>query len=116
MSEEEKDIKELKAVFDTISSFLKGLAPTIKEILDVVLSTINGSTLGKDAGEFYKGLISAGVDKEKATKMTEEYIKNKMAILQIIPELIKTKKFPNLEVEKEEKKLPKEEESSKEKD
>jgi len=89
--EEKEDVEELKEVLDTISSFLKDLAPTIREMIKSVVGSLDGASLGEEAAEFYKSLIEAGMSREKAAELTEEFVKRKMAVIEVIPSIISKK-------------------------
>ncbi|HDJ89632.1 MAG TPA: hypothetical protein ENG40_02945 [Thermoprotei archaeon] len=103
----EEDIEELKEVLSTVSVFLKDLAPTITEIMNAVLGSIDGGKLGKEAGEFYKNLIEAGINAEEASKLTEKFIEQKLTILQLLPQIMQSKTFKRKGIEE---KITKEEE------
>ncbi len=98
---EEEDIEELREVFSAISSFLKDLAPTISEIMNSIIGSLDGAKLGEEAGKFYKNLIEAGIDQEKAVKLTEKFVEQKLAVIQLIPKMIK----PQMIKEKEEREI-----------
>lgn len=81
--EEERDVEELKEVLKAVSEFLKELSPTLKGILETILGTLRGDALGKETGEFYKSLIEAGMKEEVATRLAEEFLRNKMAMVNV---------------------------------
>lgn len=89
-TEEEREVEELREVLRAVSDFLKELSPTIKELIDTVLGSLRGDALGKEVGMFYKSLIEAGIKEETATKMTEEFLRRKMEMVnvaEILPRL-----------------------------
>jgi len=81
--ERDEDIEELRAVFSAITDFIKELFPQIKELINSVAGSLEGGKLGKEAGEFYKGLVEAGMDPQRATQLTEEFVRKKLDILDI---------------------------------
>ncbi|MCD6562963.1 MAG: hypothetical protein J7K23_03470 [Thermoproteales archaeon] len=95
---EEEDIEELKEVFGAISAFLKDLAPTISEIMSSIIGSLDGAKLGEEAGKFYKGLVDAGIDPKEATRLTEKFVEQKLAIIQLLPQIIKPKLMKNKEI------------------
>jgi hypothetical protein len=107
---EEREVEELREVLRAISDFLKELSPTIKELIDTVLGSLRGDALGKEVGMFYKSLIEAGIKEETATKMTEEFLRRKMEMVnvaEILPTLSQI--APRKQVEVVEKKTSEEE-------
>ena len=68
---EKEDVEELKEVLGVISKEVPGL---IKGIIGTVFSEEAGRDMGKAAAAFYKQLKDAGMPKETAVKMTENYV------------------------------------------
>jgi hypothetical protein len=82
-TEEERDVEELREVLKAISEFLKELSPTLKDLIETILGSLRGDALGKEVGMFYKSLIEAGIKEETATKMTEEFLRSKMEMVNV---------------------------------
>jgi hypothetical protein len=109
-TEEEREVEELREVLRAVSDFLKELSPTIKQLIDTILGSLSGENLGKEVGTFYKSLIEAGIKEETATKMTEEFLRRKMEMVnvaEILPRL--SQMAPRKQVEVVEKKTSEEE-------
>ena len=94
-----EDVEELRAVFSVITDFLKELFPQIKEIINTFVGSLDGAKLGREAGEFYKGLVDAGMDPTKATELTEEFVRKKLSVLDVVKML--PSMIPKKRVEKE---------------
>jgi hypothetical protein len=82
-TEEERDVEELREVLKAVSEFLKELSPTLKDLIETILGSLRGDTLGKEVGMFYKSLIEAGIKEETATKMAEEFLRSKMEMVNV---------------------------------
>jgi len=114
-TEEERDVEELREVLKAVSEFLKELSPTLKDLIETILGSLRGDALGKEVGVFYRSLIEAGIKEETATKMTEEFLRRKMEMVnvaEILPKL--SQMAPRKQVEVVEKKTA-EKESAEEK-
>ncbi len=96
---EKKDVEELREVFSAINVFLKELSPTLKELLETIMGVMDGARLGREVGEFYRSLVEAGVDKEQASKLTEEFLRNRMAVTRLVSEFVKPRLAREVEVE-----------------
>ena len=80
---EVSEAEEIRAILGAVSDFLKELTPTIKELIGAVFGSLEGGALGREAGEFYKNLVEAGIDSAKATELTEIFIRKKMELFDI---------------------------------
>lgn len=58
-------------MMDMVSAKLPGL---IREIQSVLFSEEGATTMSKAVGTFYKNLIDAGMEKEDAMRLTQEYM------------------------------------------
>lgn len=83
------DVEELRAVLGAVSEFLKDLTPMLKNLLETLFSSLKGEELGKETGLFYKNLIDAGIDKDTATHLTEQFLRTKMDQLGAITNVVK---------------------------
>ncbi len=66
----------------------KELSGPIKEMIDHVLSRMNGEALGEDVARFYKSLVSNSVPEELAEKMTMKYLGGKLSVFAKIADKI----------------------------
>jgi len=87
---EDKDIEELKIVLDTITPFLEKVKNMIKEILDMIISGINGEKLGREVASLYQQLKQAGLPDEVVNEMVKDFYKKKLESLPSLNDLIKT--------------------------
>lgn len=87
---EDKDIEELKIVLDTITPFLEKVKNMIKEILDMIMSGINGEKLGREVASLYQQLKQAGLPDEIVNEMVKDFYKKKLESLPSLNDLIKT--------------------------
>ena len=83
-----RDAMELKAVLDTISSFLSSLAPMIREILDTIFEQFSGERIGKDVATLYKNLKEAGIDDEAAKEMAVKYFEERASLMRLLREIL----------------------------
>lgn len=84
---EEKDVKELEAVFDAITKFIKDIQQPLRELFETLLSPIRGDIFGKELASFYNNLREGGVPEEMAQKMTMEYFEKRIRILDTLGSL-----------------------------
>lgn len=105
---EKSDAEELREVLKAVSEFLKELSPTLKDLVNAVLGALNGETLGREVGAFYRSLLEAGVKEETATWLAEVFIKRKMELAAQLVQYARQVHVPRKEVEVVEKKAPEE--------
>ncbi|NLM52391.1 MAG: hypothetical protein GX197_06180 [Firmicutes bacterium] len=72
MSNHDIPVKELTEMLEMATEKVPKL---INAVLQSVYSQETGAEMGKAAGAFYKELIAAGVPKEDALTMTQDYLK-----------------------------------------
>lgn len=82
-------MEELRAVLSAVSEFLKDLTPMLKNLLETFFGSLKGEELGREAGLFYKNLVEAGIDKDKAVHLTEQFLRTKMDQLSAVANLLK---------------------------
>ncbi len=71
MSNNDIPVKEIGEMLDMVSSKLPDL---IKEIQSVFFSEEGAEKMSKAVGSFYKNLVDAGMDKNDAMHLTQEYM------------------------------------------
>ena len=71
MSNNDIPVKEIGEMMDMVSAKLPGL---IREIQSVLFSEEGATTMSKAVVTFYKNLIDAGMEKEDAMRLTQEYM------------------------------------------
>lgn len=97
------EVEELRGVLSAVSEFLKDFIPMLKDLLETFFGSLKGEELGREAGLFYKNLVEAGVDKDKAAQLTEQFLRTKMDQLSAIVNLLKA--FPQAPLVKREKEV-----------
>lgn len=96
-NKKDKDIEELKAVFQAITDFINNLREPIKEFIQYMMQQLDGKRIGEEVGEFYNQLVMKGVPKELAAKMTEDYFRRRMELTVSIKDFLSmTKSFPGI--------------------
>jgi len=87
MSEEEKreekkrelsDVEEVEAIFKAISDFIASIKGPLKELVDTLMSSLDGSKLGEEVAALYKKLMDSGMPKEMVNEMVKIYFKHKL--------------------------------------
>lgn len=73
-----EDVRELREVLQTISSFLRDIKEPVNELLNILINALNGEKLGREVSAFYNMLLKNGVPEELARKMTEEFFRQKL--------------------------------------
>ena len=73
MSKDE-DIEEFKEVMNTLKETVSQL---IKSIVDTVYSSQNAEEFGKQVANFYKEMVNAGMNKEKAYELTKKFMESR---------------------------------------
>lgn len=75
---DKEDVEELKEVMETISQHLPAIMDSIfgplKSLLNDIYDPEKSEKLGKNVANFYKELISAGMEPDKAFELTREYM------------------------------------------
>jgi len=74
----ESDVEEVRLIFKAITEFLQSIREPIKDLINTLMSSLEGSKLGEDVGTFYKKLIDSGIPEELAESMTKDYLKHKL--------------------------------------
>ncbi len=78
MSNHDMGVKEIGEVLDMVSTKLPGL---IKQIYDTLFSEEGATSMSKAVGIFYKNLLEAGMDREDAMRLTQEYMSTLKSML-----------------------------------
>ena len=76
--DEEKDIEELKEVLNAVTDFVKGLKEPVKDVLEMVTSSLSGEKLGKEVSALYKSLKDSGIPEDMARNMVQEYFRKRL--------------------------------------
>lgn len=65
-------VKEIGQILNEVTDKVPKL---IGSILSSLYSAEAGKSMGEAVGNFYKELLSAGIDKDEALEMTKDYLK-----------------------------------------
>ncbi len=68
------DVKELKEVMKTLNETVPSL---ISGIVEAVYSAESSEKLAQSTAKFYKELVEAGMDKDQAFKLTQDFMKSR---------------------------------------
>jgi len=88
VSERVSEAEELKEVLSSITTFLKDLTGPLKELLDTLLTTVSGESVGKDVATFYRRLKEEGLPDDLVSELTKKYYEQRMAAGSVIQQLI----------------------------
>ncbi|MEB3859840.1 MAG: hypothetical protein LRS43_01365, partial [Desulfurococcales archaeon] len=83
-----EDVEELRGVLSAVSDFIASLKEPIKDLLSAIAGPIEGGKLGREVGDFYRGLKESGVPDDIALQMTREYFKRRLESLPSISSFI----------------------------
>jgi len=90
---DEEEIKELQQVLGTVSEHLPKIMDSIfgpiKELLNDVYDPEKAEKFGKNVANFYKELVSAGMDPDKAFELTKEYMESMNIIKTLVAAFMK---------------------------
>ena len=113
MSEEEvrkgkvmSDVEEVRGILSAVTEFIEKLKEPIKDLINLLMTALDGAKLGEDVGAFYSNLIKSGIPKELAQEMTKDYLKHRLesapslrSLTKIFSEVM-SKKKPRFEISK----------------
>lgn len=90
---DEEDIKELQQVLGTVSEHLPKIMDSIfgpiKDLLNDVYDPEKAEKFGKNVANFYKELVGAGMDPDKAFELTKEYMESMNIIKTLVAAFMK---------------------------
>lgn len=90
---DEEDIKELQQVLGTVSEHLPKIMDSIfgpiKELLNDVYDPEKAEKFSKNVANFYKELVGAGMDPDKAFELTKEYMESMNIIKTLVAAFMK---------------------------
>lgn len=90
---DEEDIKELQQVLGTVSEHLPKIMDSIfgpiKELLNDVYDPEKAEKFGKNVANFYKELVGAEMDPDKAFELTKEYMESMNIIKTLVAAFMK---------------------------
>ncbi|MFP3872098.1 MAG: hypothetical protein ACOC55_05055 [Candidatus Natronoplasma sp.] len=73
-TEDMDDVEELKGVMQTLNETVPSL---ISGIVEAIYNTEDSEKLAKSTANFYKELIEAGMDEDKAYQLTRDFMKSR---------------------------------------
>ncbi|ALV63379.1 hypothetical protein ADU37_CDS16800 [Thermococcus sp. 2319x1] len=90
---DEEDIKELQQVLGTVSEHLPKIMDSIfgpiKDLLNDAYDPERAEKFGKNVASFYKELVGAGMDPDKAFELTKEYMESMNVIKTLVAAFMK---------------------------
>ncbi|MCA6214068.1 hypothetical protein GQS78_07385 [Thermococcus bergensis] len=97
---DKEDVEEVQQLLGAVSEHLPKIMDSIfgpiKELLNDVYDPEKAEKFGKNVANFYKELVSAGMDPDKAFELTKEYMESMNVIKTIVGAFMK-EKIGNLE-------------------
>jgi len=90
--EDAEEVKEiLGAVSEHLPKIMDSIFGPIKDLLNEVYDPEKAEKLGKNVAHFYKELVEAGMDPDKAFELTKEYMDSVNVIKSIISAVMQSK-------------------------
>lgn len=84
------DASELMAVREMISAWLEKLGVVAKDIVNTVVSTLDGSKLGKEIVDLYNSLKSAGLPENLVVEIVRDFYKKRLEVAPSLNDLVKS--------------------------
>lgn len=81
MSEEEREVRELREVLKAVSEFLVEIKEPLGDLLKTLMESVSGEKLAKEVSMFYKSLVESGVDPQTAKEWTEKFLDERLKSL-----------------------------------
>jgi len=72
------DAEEVRAILKAVSDFIANIKGPLKELIDTLMSSLDGSKLGEEVATLYKKLMNSGMPKEMVNEMVKTYFKHKL--------------------------------------
>ncbi len=72
--EDMDDVEELKEVMETLNETVPSL---VSGIVEAIYNTEDSEKLAKSTANFYKELVDAGMDEDKAYELTRDFMQNR---------------------------------------
>lgn len=69
-----EDVEELKEVMETLN---ETVPPLISGIVEAIYNTEDSERLAKNTANFYKELVDAGMDEDKAYELTRDFMQSR---------------------------------------
>ncbi len=85
--EDEDDLEELKEVMETLNETVPSL---LSGIVESIYNTENSEKLAKNTANFYKELVDAGMDEDKAYELTRDFMQSR-DVTSVVKEVLSQK-------------------------
>lgn len=85
-----EEIGELMAIREMINEWLEKLGIVSKDIVNAVVSTLDGSKLGKEIVDLYNSLKSAGLPENLVVEIVKDFYKKKLEIAPSLSDIVKS--------------------------
>lgn len=90
---EKTEVEELKVIGEyllpKVSELIGKLSESLKEIIDVVMSSIDGKKLAQEIGELYTGLKQAGLPEDMIKEIIREFYKKKLETAPTLTDILR---------------------------
>ncbi len=73
-----EEAEEVREILSAVSEFISSLRGPIKDLIDTLVSALNGKKLGEEVASFYKGLKEHGLPDDLVNEMTREFFHKKL--------------------------------------
>lgn len=103
------ELEELRVIKEMVSVILERLGHLAKEVVNAIMSSLDGKRLGEEIAEFYSNLKDAGLPDQVVEEMVKDFYRRKLELVPSLNELVKVlstamseyMKPPKIEVKKE---------------
>ena len=89
---ENEDVREVREVLAAVSDFITNIGDKIKDILDNMMSALDGAKIGRETAELYKSLKNAGMPEDMVMQLTREFFNKKMELAPSISSIMEVLK------------------------
>ncbi len=73
-----EDAEEVKEILKAVSEFIGSLKEPIKELLDTMMSSLDGKKLGEEVAKFYSELKESGMPEDMIEEMVRGFFRKKL--------------------------------------
>lgn len=86
---ERLEIEELKIAKDIVSVILEKLGQLAKDVVNTIMSSLDGKKLGQEIAELYSNLKTAGLSDRVIEEMVKDFYKKKLELVPSLNELVR---------------------------
>lgn len=85
----EQEIEELKVAKEIVAVIFDKIGQIARDIINAVMSSLDGRKLGQEIAEFYQMLKSSGLPDKVVEEMVVDFYKRKLELVPSLNELLK---------------------------